>query len=64
MVSLSTGRVHFQIKGCLVYVFIFVLFVIKIPLYANSVNPDPTPSDLGLHCLPVVSQKLGGRQER
>ena len=47
MPSLLSGRVHFSFKGCLVYFFYFILFVIENPIYANSVDPDQ-----GIHCLP------------
>ena len=30
--SLLIGQVHFSFKGCLVYVFIFILFLIEIPV--------------------------------
>ena len=49
-------------KGYLVYFFIFIIFLIEIPV-SKHVDPDQTPHsaenvafDLGLHCLPM-SQK-------
>ena len=34
--------------------FLFLTFFIESPVFnANSVDPDQTPPDLGLYCLPV-----------
>ena len=53
---LPSGPVHPYQLGCLVFLFIFILFWIAIML-ANSEDPDQTPrsaaSDLDLHCLPM-----------
>ena len=59
--SLSSGRVHFKLEGCLENFVIFALFRIETPI-SNREDPNQTPrsvaSNLGLHCL-STSQKMG-----
>ena len=60
---LSTGPVHFRLKGCWVVhaVFICIQILIENLIKANSGDPDQTrrflASDHVLHCLPMSSKK-------
>ena len=57
------GLVHFQFLGCLLYFFIFMLFLIEIPVCKQCRPTRSAASDLGLNCVPM-SQKRGTRHKR